>query len=279
MQYPSPYSFRALSRAITTGTPSELDRLFGSMADSKKAFTSFCLAINSGVAIKTETARFVIAYLLNNGIQIEHEKGALLKASIEAENIAIIDLLLQSGANPNVVADNGATPLEQAAQLGWNNDRFSRPQTLQSDGRAAAIIDLLLEHGADAARRGTICRAAGYRSLDVIVKLVDRGGGVDDRDKNERTPLFFCFDSLPVGRYFISQGADVNARDKDGNTPLMAAALSTRSDIKAIRFVLESGAEVNTQNRYGQTALGLAEKSVCRNAEITALLEKAAAGQ
>ena len=258
MQYPSPYSFRALSQAILKGELSELDRLFREMPNIEKVVPALCMAINSGGLVKTETAEFVINSFVRRGVDINHDGGALLQASIKAENISLVALCLKSGANPNVFMDDGfslPSPLATAVSLGWDDDRRSRPRNIDADARPASIIELLLDKGADLSEKGIICKAAGNRSLDVIKKLIEHGGNMNDRNDKEKTPLFFCPDSLPVTRYLVYMGADINARDAEGVTPLMAVASSFKTDIKVIRLLLKSGAEINAQNKFGWTAL------------------------
>lgn len=245
------------------------------MPDSKKAAPAFCMAIRSGAAIKPEISGFVVNYIIEQGPGIDYDGGMLLQAAIEAENIPLVSLCLDSGANPNLVSSGGRTPLKTAVSLGWNDDRRFRPKDIDADNRAATIIDLLLDHGADLSQKGVICNAAAFRSLDVIKKLIDRGGSVNDRDEKAATPLFFCADSLPVARYLVSHGADVNARDVDGRTPLMAMAMSVKTDIKAMRLILKSGAGVNSVSRSGQTAL-MAAALAARKPAIEALLKQGA---
>ncbi len=275
MQYPSPYSIRAISQAIINGELSNLDRLFRKMPDIQKAVPALCMAIDSGVTVKTETAEFVINSFERRGIDIDHDGGALLQASIKAENVSLVDLCLKLGANPNLCEDDGystRSPLATAVSLGWNDDRRSRPRNMGADARPAAIIDLLLYKGADLSEKGIICKAAAYRSLDVIKKLIQNGGSVNDRNDTEKTPLFFCGDSLPVARYLVSKGADVNARDAEGGAPLMVVVGSVKTDMKVVRKLLRSGAEINAQNRFGWTALMFAA-SAGRKTAIEELLE------
>jgi uncharacterized protein len=258
MQYPSPYSSRAISQAIINGELSNLEHLFREMPNTEKAVAALCIAINSGVPVKTETAEFVINSFVCRGVDINFNGGALLQASIKAENTSLVELCLKSGANPNVLLDDGfsqRSPLATAVSLGWDDDRRSRPRNIGADARPAAIIELLLDKGADLSEKGIICKAVGNRSLDVIKKLIEHGGSVNDRNDNEQTPLFFCASSLPVARYLLSMDADINARDAEGRTPLMNMACSFKSDIKVIRLLLKSGAEINAQNRFGWTAL------------------------
>lgn len=278
MQYPSPYSFRAISRAIINSELSKLDRLFKEMPDIRKALPALCMAINSGSPVKTETAEFAIDSFARRGIDINHDGGALLQASIKAENISLVALCLKSGANPNALFNEGfslRSPLATAVSLGWNDDRRSRPGDINEDARPAAIIEMLLDKGADLFEKGIVCKAAAHRSPDTIKKLVERGGGVNDRNDKGKTPVFFCADSLPAVRYLISKGADVNARDEDGATPLMAMAQCFKSDIEAIRLLLKSGAEINAQDKFGWTALMFAA-SVGRRIVVEELIEHGA---
>jgi uncharacterized protein len=278
MQYPSPYSLRAISQAIINGELPNLERLFREMPNIEKAVPALCMAIHSGVPVKTEAAEFVINSFVCRRVDINLDGGVLLQACIRAENISLVELCLKSGANPNVLYDDGfslRSPLATAVSLGWDDDRRSRPRNMGEDARAAAIIELLLDKGADLSEKGVICKAVGNRSLDVIKKLIMRGGSVNERNDKGQTPLFFCANSLPVARYLISMGADINAWDAEGRTPLMGMAFSFKTDVKVILLLLKSGAEINAQNRFGQTALMFAA-SAGRKIVIDELLKHGA---
>lgn len=258
MNYPSPCSIRAISQAIIDGGLSKLGRLFSEMPDMKKAVPALCMAINSGVTVQTETAEFVIRSFTSRGVDINLDGGVLLQTCIRAESSSLVELCLKSGAASDILHDTGfsmQSPLAAAVSLGWDDDRRSRPRNLSEDARAAAIIDLLLDSGADLSEKGILCKAVGNRSLDVIKKLIERGGSANDRNGKGQTPLFFCADSLKAARYLISMGADINARDEEGKTPLMAVASFFRPDVQVIRVLLRSGAEINAQNQSGWTAL------------------------
>lgn len=278
MQDPSPYSLRAISQAIIEGELSYLDHLFREMPNVEKTVPALCMAIHSGVPVKTEAAEFVIHSFVCQGGDINLNEGALLQASIKAENISWVELCLKFGANPNVLMNDGfslSSPLATAVSLGWDDDRRSRPRNIREDAGPAAIIELLLDKGAHLSVKGIICKAVGNRSLDLIKKLIERGGSINDRNDKEQTPLFFCANSLPVARYLISMGADIHVRDAEGRTPLMNVASSFRPDVKVIRLLLKSGAEINAQNRFGWTALMFAA-SVGRKIPIEELLKHGA---
>lgn len=54
-------------------------------------------------------------------------------------------------------------------------------------------------------------------------------------------------------KLFIAEGMEINAKNKYGETPLMAAAVSSHTNI--VKILLEKGAEPNTKDNDGSTAL------------------------
>ena len=265
MQYPLPYSIRAISEAIEKGQIPTLEHLFSEMPDTKRVVPALCRSVGSGVPVKVQTIEFVIKDFHRLGIDINSDGGALLRTCIEAENIALVDLCLKYGATPRILADRDGvprSPLKTAVSLGWDDDRRTRPRKLAADARPAAIIDLLLEKGADLSEKGIICRAASHRSPGVLKNLIERGGDVNDRDESGNTPLFFCADSLPVARCLISMGAGINVRNVEGRTPLMNVVSSFRVDVRVIRLLIKSGAELDAQDRFGRTALMRAARKI-----------------
>jgi ankyrin repeat protein len=98
-----------------------------------------------------------------------------------------------------------------------------------------------------------IHKAANRGDLDGMRHCLQRGVGVDVRDRYGRTPLMYVLSDLDKVRYLVGEGADVNARDNRGETPLMKAAFLGQVDVA--RYLVGQGAEVNAQDERGVTPL------------------------
>jgi ankyrin repeat protein len=141
----------------------------------------------------------------------------------------IIIILLENGADPNVQAENGWTPLHNAARYG----HIGASQALIYGG---AEVDMPDNEG-----------------LTPIMVLIKRGNTLEIRR---------YLTSLRVS--LLKSGADPNRQDYNGNTALHHAVMANLRD--AIPLLINYGASVNVKNNDGQTPLDLAEYEVTKAA-------------
>jgi ankyrin repeat protein len=238
----------------------------------------------------------VVAILLDAGVDINQTKrgdetSALLIATINGR-FDTARLLLDRGADPNLAADNGATPLYAAVNVQW------APRTLYPQPRAyldqkIGYLDLmkrLLDHGANPNARLT--RKVWYSGYNFDQSGVDEIGA---------TPFWRAAyaSDIDAMKLLIAHGADPNiptmkpaARpqtgdaetraDKDvsglppipvggpGVPPLLAAAgvgygegfaanahrFAPTGMLAAVRYLVEElHADVNARDHEGNTAL------------------------
>jgi ankyrin repeat protein len=109
----------------------------------------------------------------------------------EVNNTAVVRLLLDAGADPNITTEQGMTPLIMASGGGTDIQRARAPEE-----RAMAIdtVKLLIERGVDINAVGqygwTALHQASYQGLtDVIEYLVSKGANVNEMDSFGQTPL------------------------------------------------------------------------------------------
>ena len=225
----------------------------------------------------------------------------LLYSQAEVGDIAVIQALIEAGANPMVRGPGGATPLHRAAD--WGD--FAVVQLLVDTGAdpsartdyggtplhaaAASIlrdgnrIQLLIDAGADpGARTDSGTTPLHLVRLAANAEALLAAGAVLRRDENGRTPLHtaamdFGLESSEFGNLigvFVGAGADIGARDAFGQTPLhRAAAIDRRSLGSEFKVVMEvliaNGADINAKDRDGNTPLHLAAKCECESTPIT----------
>jgi cytohesin len=156
------------------------------------------------------------------------------------EDVAVVEVLLVEGADPNAADRTGITPLHVAAECGntWavrallahgatpspRDEWQSTPLHLAAD---PAIVDALLDAGADREARDRdqatpLHRAVGAGRSEAVERLVAAGADLLAVDGEGRTPLHLA---AAAGRgltvdLLLDEGADPRARDGDGLTPL-----------------------------------------------------------
>ena len=106
-----------------------------------------------------------------------------------AADVAVMRVLAEAGADPNLAADDGTSPLMLAAGLG----RYMA-ETLVTEARSLQAAALALELGADvdAANEtgSTALHGAAHVKSDAMVRLlVDHGASLDPVNARGRTPL------------------------------------------------------------------------------------------
>lgn len=124
-------------------------------------------------------------------------------------DLEAIKVLLAAGADPNIPAYDGTTPLMVAAGLGmWyvGEDGGSLPG---QEDEATEVVKLIVERGADVNavnKMGeTPLHGAAFRGVNAIAEfLVDKGAKLDAKDMRGWTPLFVA-NGLSHGDVFKQQ--------------------------------------------------------------------------
>ena len=161
-------------------------------------------------------------------------------------HLAIVQLLLDAGADKEVARQDGATALHVAAQNGHLD-----------------VVRLLLEAGADkdvARQNGaTVLQTAAYNGHSDVVRLLLEGGAEKDAARQTgATALHIAAQNghVDVARLLLEAGADKDAAMHNGATALYIAAQNGHSDV--VRLLLEAGAEKEAARQTGTTALHVA---------------------
>jgi len=171
----------------------------------------------------------------------------LLRATL-GNDVEVMQLLLAKGASPNIVA-MGVTPFLAAAGVG-NNPRGGNAAT--SSGAAIALMDLLLQHGADVNAQVTGTKTYSMRISRTPVA-------------NEGTTALHATAQAgrtDLVRYLLEKGADTEIADGNGHKAIDLAGAGAAGTPSA-------GPGGGRGSQGGATAAASA-------AEIRALLETAA---
>ena len=199
--------------------------------------------------------RATIEKLLAQGADVNARDGVsttpLLEA-VAAEDAILTRLLLEQGANPNLInLYNGESPLYRSF---FHHRRYGEANH--------QMAMLLLEHGADpnagkSPFGSELSMAVSSQDLEVLRLLLSRGAKVDAQDYSGETALM----KASVRRWelgvqaLLGAGANPNLRGKVNIKAGMTALMCAVRDPKITELLLARGAEPNIVNEEGATAL------------------------
>jgi len=217
------------------------------------------------------------------------EEPSLMIATWRRSSLEILELLLEAGADPNVVyrdwidgKECDMTPLCAVVHHGRLLS-IHGPRPLE-EVRPLERLVRLLEHGADpnfVASHAPLYLAVAFSHVsntqsemkDIVRVLLDHGADINIKDRGCQgsTPLIAAVcdpwgctllpDSSSSGglsmlRLLIERGAAVNAADDCGGSPLFYA--SRDGCIPAVKCLLRHGAAYDQPNNEGVTPLAAA---------------------
>ena len=193
----------------------------------------------------------------------------------EALALDIGKLLLAAGADPDIAAANGETPLgialvRRCAQLhnwfNWPSWKLPRRRLQAADLAAAAsagdasAVEKLLELGfavdsADAQGATALLRASGCGHTEIVRTLLARGADPARTAVTGASALSAAVSACraPVVEALLQHRVDVDQRLPGGGTCLMIAAALGYPEIVA--QLLENGAQVDAEDERGMRAL------------------------
>jgi ankyrin repeat protein len=223
----------------------------------------------------TSRSRFVLVAALATiftatGIS-QDNSGDGFYLAIRTNNLARLSTMLAGGANVNAKDERGVTPLMYAAWVGSPEamklllDRGADPNLINSSGSTALMmavteiskVRMLVERGADVnkatprGRTALLLAAMSEPSADIVRLLIGAGADVKAVDAFDTTFLNAAAFGNDAGtvRQALDAGVEVDKVDFQGFTPLINA--SSNGNLESVRMLLAKGANVNVVSGDG----------------------------
>jgi len=216
----------------------------------------------------------------------KQEGTTALQIAIINIHYDLANLLLEKGADPNVVDNSGMTALYAAVDMRAPANMLTRPEPhLHDQMDVLGVVKSLLAHGAnpniqlkkpiigrhqnlvgdgqltDGAT--ALARASKASDVPVIKMLLDGGADATLALSNRTTTAMLAAGGtapeprvLEAVTLLVEHGVDVNAFNANGQTILHNAA--TRGMNSVIEYVATKGAKLDRRDRQGRTALDIA---------------------
>ncbi|KAI1742727.1 hypothetical protein F4680DRAFT_445764 [Xylaria scruposa] len=185
----------------------------------------------------------------NCDIDVKNKQGmSILLLAAEKGFVALVNALLDSGADILAVNDKGKSPLHVAIIYGH-----------------IEVVRLLIDRGADISAINNYELSPFHEAIfnghiDVVRLLIGRGAGISVTDRNGSSLLhaainhnYFIYNHIEVMRLLIDRGADISATDHNGSSLLHAAA--GHGDVGAIKLLIDRGADISATDHNGSSLL------------------------
>jgi uncharacterized protein len=251
---PAPHPDQSLFTAIDTGNVTTVDALLAAGASvsstNDMGETPLHVAVLKG---NDAIIRALIARGARVDARIERQnhqydgRTPLMNAAL-TNNLPIVKLLLEHGADPFVKDASGFTALTFAETSGRRTANYLRKimnvtpaasHLSLHDAASAGLTERvvrLLDDGVAVDTRDdfgstALHRAAMSRHADLVRVLLQRGVPVDARNARGYTALTLA-DSVDVMQLLLDAGADPNADIGGGLTPFLYLARTSTSDVR-----------------------------------------------
>lgn len=277
--------------AIETGNQPQVEQAIAELTEDELAnvgviYDSFIYSLVNG---HREAASFLSRYLTEINVNVMlNFYGTPLQHAITTGQLEIAhELLVQHGANPNLVADSGHSPLMDAIRLrhlafahtlldygadaSYVSQGYSTSISALNEAIVSGDLELtrrIIEVVGDLNRqkrgRPPMLIATSHGDSDMLELLISYGGNVNVIDKQSNLSsclhVTACQGNIDKAQLLLSYGAHLNATNHYGDTPLMTATLMNQPDM--VQFLLDYGADHRLVNDQDRTALDMARSAL-----------------
>ncbi|XP_033109307.1 uncharacterized protein LOC117110654 [Anneissia japonica] len=215
-------NFKRVFSSASVKSNTQQQSLANSTDDSGNSLLLLAVGIN-----QLELCRFLLinGASPNVGNQ-EWQVYPLHYAAAPEVDVAIVELLIEHGANPNVINKVFETPLHDVCEY-YQPEKTKILLAAESDVNALDHLENTALHKATK----TVVREGSHVTLK---------------------PGDIC-ECVAIVKLLVEAGADVNAKGRDDVTALHNSALNCCA--RAVAYLLDNGAFVNTVDSHGETPL------------------------
>lgn len=223
---------RKLIEAIDEGNLQTIRQLIAANSELLSDVVDYCGTSALHIAVDDENHQ-VITELIRLGDDINSLAGGQtpLHSAVLNAKVPTIKLLLEQGADPNVISNHGETPMLIAA---------IRRQLFDEDDEQV-IPDLLLSYGAVL----DIHSASALGRLETVKQLIkENNSALQDCPKPEEIVSHSIHNSNPeLVELLLKHGANPNSESKNVHLPLEIVLSKIPCDSIVLKLLLDFGAD------------------------------------
>jgi ankyrin repeat protein len=262
-----------LNAAIAEGYDSVVQLLITSGADIEpKGGHQYSPLQHACMKLNLEVVKILINAKVNVNAIGEEPTSALALAVDWGDNGAILQLLLDAGANLNLREWPDINLLRMACGS-WDGAKNGN----------GVVVKMLLDHGADIHYRQdtgdtALALAVGSGNLPAVRLLVEEGASLSTQNRKRRTLLMeaCCYggdqDREEIVRHLINNGAEINAQlEENPERNALCTSLAKGAGATIVRLLLERGADPNLAGGREKMPLQIASEADGSD-EVIALL-------
>lgn len=202
-------------------------------------------------------------------MDLDSSASMLSRAASEGNYEELCEILKNSHFDKNVI----------------NQALYQAVSKSQSASDHLGCVEVLIGHNGNSNYKDNngvslLMIAAKLGQIQLAELLINFGSSVEDKDKENRTPLMYavesCYgDNVDVVKFLLEKKAKVSFQDNNGNSALHRSA--ERGYINSMAVLLDYGAFLNAENKEKETPLHLACKYGFENCVELLVQKKASA--
>ncbi len=212
-------------------------------------------------AIESNKKSDIVIMLLQAGANVNmlnaYKRTPLHTAIRYNDNFGVINTLLQAGADVNARDIDEYTPLHLLADSNKNSELITIPEELEY------LFDDIMPTSS----------AIDNQNAEVIIALINAGANINARDGYGYTPLHLARKNNKKPEMItvlLNATTDANLRDEDTFTPLHWSIWNNKK-LEIITALIKEGADINARAYDGRTSLHLAAGKN-KNVELITIL-------
>jgi len=192
-----------------------------------------------------DIAKYLIHHEENINMVDEFTQQTALMYACRYRNFKIVKLLIDAGADINIIDNNHNTAL--TLLLDTNTNTYLNQEVCTSSHNLYNIAKYLIDHGANVNVRTSphqnsktpLMLACKINQPQIVQYLIDHGANINEKNDSEETSLIYAFNSynLEIVKILVENG--INISDKDYGNLTSLYNYSNNGNLDILKYLLD----------------------------------------